>query len=223
MFNKYSSPVLDIKSITDEGVITGYGSVFGNKDRVDDVVVAGAFSKSLAMHKKNNSSIKMFWQHNPSEPIGKWNSVEQDSKGLLVHGKLNMGVQRAREAYALLKEGDIEGLSIGYRVVNEEYDKSSGVNLLKEISLFEVSIVSIAANQAAKIDEVKSMIDQEILEKLSGGDRLTEREFEKMVKGLGLSNSQAERAARVHLKGSGEPIKADSGALEFLAALKSKS
>lgn len=223
MLNKYSSPVLDIKSITDEGVITGYGSVFGNKDRVGDVVVSGAFSKSLLLHKKNNSSIKMFWQHNPSEPIGKWIEVEQDSKGLLVQGKLNMGVQRAREAYALLKEGDIEGLSIGYRVVNQGYDKNSGVNLLKEISLFEVSIVSIATNEAAQIDEVKSMIDQEILEKLSGGDRLTEREFEKMVKGLGLSNSQAERAARVHLKGSGEPIKADVGALEFLAALKLKS
>jgi hypothetical protein len=220
MLTKHSAPVLDIKSITEEGVITGYGSIFGNKDGGGDIVMPGAYSKSLAEHRRKGTSVKMFWQHNPNEPIGKWTDLAEDGKGLYVEGKLNMGVQRAREAYSLLKDGDIEGLSIGYRVVTEEQDEKRGATLLKEVSLFEVSIVSMAMNERARVEGVKAAVDQEILDKLTGGERLTEREFERMVKGLGLSNSQAERAARVHLKGPGEPVKAND-ALAFLAALKS--
>jgi HK97 family phage prohead protease len=150
----------------------------------------------------------MFWQHNPDEPIGKWLDMAEDGKGLFVEGQLNMGVQRAREAYALLKEGDIDGLSIGYGVVTAEPDAEKNVLRLKELRLVEVSIVSLAANDRARVDSVKAAEIDNLRIKLLAGDRLTEREWESLFKSdlFGMSNSQAERAVRVNLKrGQGEP------------------
>ena len=123
----------------------------------------------------------------------------------------------------LLKERDIVGLSIGYAVRGYEVDEDRpGVWTLTKIDLHEVSVVSISANENATIDAVKAekagaaRIDG-LIAKVAAGDRLTEREFEELAKGTWrLSNSQAERAARVHLKGQGEPAKADQEALAFL-------
>lgn len=138
-----------------------------------------------------------------------------------MRGKLNMGVQRGKEAYALLKEGDIDGLSIGYRIKEYSVDTDSGVWTLEKLDLMEVSVVSIGANEDATISSVKAAkASHELMERLKAGDQLTEREFETWLKGLGLSNSQAERAVRVNLKGQGEPVKAANDALELLKALR---
>lgn len=208
-----AAPVLKIKSMDDEtGEFEGYGSTFGGEpDSHGDVIVKGAYSKSLKAHATKGTMPKMFWQHDPREVIGKWLSAEEDETGLLMRGKLNMGVQRGREAHALLKEGDIDGLSIGYSINDYEKDDKAGVWYLKDLNLLEVSVVSIGANENATVNSVKAQkASHEITEKLKAGDRLTEREFEFLLKGsLGLSNSQAERAARVHLKGPGEPAAAD--------------
>jgi hypothetical protein len=117
-----------------------------------------------------------------------------------------------------MKAGAMGGLSIGYRTLQSEPDGNT--RLLKKLDLYEVSPVTFPMNRAAKITAVKGEGVDEIVEKLRAGDRLTEREFEQLVKGLGLSNSQAERAARVHLKGQGEPAKAASDALDFLRAMR---
>lgn len=218
-----AAPVLKIKAMDDEtGEFEGYGSVFGGEpDSYGDVIVAGAYSKTIAAHKSRGTMPKLCWQHDIGEVIGKWLSMEEDDYGLKVHGKLNMGVQRGREAHALLKEGDIDGLSIGYTIPRGGVDEKDGIWYLKEIDLFEVSVVSIGACDRATVAAVKAQkAHQEITEKLKAGDRLTEREFEMLLKGiLGLSNSQAERAARIHLKGPGEPAAA-TDARAFLEALR---
>lgn len=166
---------------------------------------------------------KMFWQHNPSEVIGKWTEAKEDNQGLYLKGRVNMGVQRGREALALLKGGDIDGLSIGYRIKRYEADPDSGVWYLKELDLREVSVVSIGANDNATVTSVKSQkASHDIIERMKAGDQLEMREFETLLKGtLGFSNSQAERAARVHLKGQGDPAKAAEVELrEFLNQLR---
>lgn len=216
-----AAPLLDIKALKENGEIEGYGSTFGGEpDSYGDVIAPGAYTESLAEHKAAGTMPKMFWQHDSREPIGKWVEAEEDSKGLFLRGKLNMGVQRAREAYELLKAGDIDGLSIGYRIREYKVDTETQVWTLEKLDLKEVSVVSIGANSNATVSSVKALkAATELTDKLKAGDRLTEREFETWLKGLGFSNSQAERAARVHLKGQGEPAEADQ-ALAFLQALR---
>ncbi|MEF2551997.1 HK97 family phage prohead protease [Aurantimonas sp. A2-1-M11] len=218
---KQAAPVLDIKALDKSGEFEGYGSTFGGEpDSYGDVIAAGAYADSLAAHKAKGTMPKMFWQHDASEPIGKWLEAEEDDSGLLMRGKLNMNVQRAKEAYALLKEGDIDGLSIGYRIREYSVDTDTGVWTLEKLDLLEVSVVSIGANENAVVSSVKAAkAAHELNERLKAGDRLTEREFETWLKGLGFSNSQAERAARVHLKGQGEPADAENDGLAFLRAL----
>lgn len=216
-----AAPLLDIKALKETGEFEGYGSTFGGEpDSYGDVIAHGAYTESLAEHKAAGTMPKMFWQHDSSEPIGKWIEATEDSKGLFLRGKLNMGVQRAREAYELLKEGDIDGLSIGYRIREYKVDTETQVWTLEKLDLREVSVVSIGANSSATISSVKAQrAATELTDKLKAGDRLTEREFEMWLKGLGFSNSQAERAARVHLKGQGDPAEAEK-TLEFLRALR---
>jgi HK97 family phage prohead protease len=216
--NTKTAPVLEIKSLKDSGEFEGYGSTFGGEpDAYGDVIAKGAYVESLALHKAKGTMPKLFWQHNSGEPIGKWLDAAEDDHGLMMSGKLNMDVQRGKEAYALLKAGDIDGLSIGYRVKEYSVDTESGVWTLEKLDLIEVSIVSVGANENAVVQSVKAAkAAHDLLERLKAGDRRTEREFETWLKGLGLTNSQAERAARVHLKGQGEPAAA---ATDFLQAL----
>lgn len=218
---KAASPVMEIKSLKDSGEFEGYGSTFGGEpDAYGDVVAAGAFAESLAEHKARGSMPRMFWQHDSDQPIGKWLEAREDERGLYLRGRLNMGVQRGKEAHALLKEGDIDGLSIGYRIKEYSVDTETEVWTLEKIDLLEVSVVSIGANERATVANVKTArAAHDLMERLKAGDQLTEREFETFLKGaLGFSNSQAERAARLHLKGQGEPADADDGAA-FLRAL----
>lgn len=218
--DKTTAPLLEIKALKDTGEFEGYGSTFGGEpDAYGDVIAAGAYTDTLSAHKAKGTMPKLFWQHNPDEPIGKWLDAKEDEHGLLMRGKLNMNVQRGREAHALLKEGDIDGLSIGYRIKSYSVDTESGVWTLEKLDLVEVSIVSVGANENAVVQNVKAAkAAHDLMERLKAGDRLTEREFEAWLKGLGLSNSQAERAARIHLKGQGEPAGAADG-LAFLRAL----
>ena len=208
---------LEIKEVTSEGVIEGYAAVFGNIDRGMDKLLPGAFAKGLAAAQKAGRTIKMLWQHDPSWPIGVWDELTEDARGLKAKGRLIMGVPKAQEVYALMKGGAIGGLSMGYMTLKHGYE--GDVRILQEVDLYEVSPVTFPMNEKAKITAVKSHGIEDIIDKLGAGDRLTEREFERMAKGLGLSNSQAERAARIHLKGQGEPAKAANDGAAFMRAL----
>lgn len=224
MKTKQGAAVLQLKSLDETGEFTGYGSVFGNVDSYGEIVMPGAFKKSLAEHKRNKTRPKMFWQHDPYSPIGSWLEMAEDDHGLLVTGRLNMAVQKGAEAYALLQAKDIDGLSIGYRVVKAENDDAEEVVRLKELKLIEVSVVSLAANEAATVGAVKAAEMEDALARLAAGDRLQPRELEELFKEyLSFSNSEAERAVRSCLAGvQGAPAETDPEH-DFWAALSAAS
>ena len=145
---------LDIKTIADDGTFTGYASLFGVTDLGSDVVQAGAFTKSLKG--KPASKVKMLRGHDASEPIGVWDSIVEDTRGLKATGRLILDTVKGRETYALLKVGALDGLSIGYRTKSETYDRIKKVRLLNELDLHEISIVTFPMLPTATISRVKS-------------------------------------------------------------------
>ena len=97
----------------------------------------------------------MLWMHDPTTPIGVWLSVAENTAGLAVEGRLALRTQKGGEAYELLKLGALSGLSIGYRVVSSRTDARTKARLLTDIDLFEISLVTFPANDAARVSAVK--------------------------------------------------------------------
>jgi uncharacterized protein len=137
-------------ALKDGAVIAGYASLFGAADQGGDVVVKGAYGLSLARLTKAGSGVKMLWQHDPARPIGVWDEVREDGKGLYVRGRLLLEVQAAREAHVLLQAGAIDGLSIGYRTLRAE-KAAGGQRHLHEIELWEVSLVTFPMLPEARV------------------------------------------------------------------------
>ena len=131
-------------------VISGYASIFGVRDEGGDAVAPGAYGASLKALKAAGRSVKMLWQHDPARPIGVWDEVWEDKKGLFVKGRLLEDVQLGAEAIALIKARAIEGLSIGYRTRRAE-KTSSGGRVLHEVELWEVSLVTFPMLPEARI------------------------------------------------------------------------
>lgn len=213
---KNSAVELDVKSLKDDGTFEGYGSIFGNVDSGGDMVMPGAFTGSLVAARQKGSSIKMLWQHDRERPIGIWDDLAEDSKGLYVKGTLlKDSVQQAAEAYALLKAGAMDGLSIGYRdIETSPHPDKANVIQLKKLDLKEVSIVTFAMNDRARVTDIKQMI--------SGGTLPTVREFEEFLRDVGgLSKSLATAIAgkaAPHLRGEPE-AQADDATTRFLKAM----
>ena len=136
--------------VTDGTVVSGYASLFGLRDQGGDVVLPGAYAKSLKTLAAKGGRVKMLWQHNPAEPIGIWDEVREDQRGLYVKGRLLTDVARGREAVALIGAGAIDGLSIGYRTVSAERD-GKGQRLLSELELWEVSLVTFPMLPDARV------------------------------------------------------------------------
>ncbi|WP_370931928.1 phage major capsid protein [Bartonella sp. DGB1] len=145
---------LEVKELAETGEFSGYASVFGVVDHSNDVVVKGAFKKSLDKHKSKGTNVAMLWQHKRDSPIGVWQEVKEDDKGLFVKGKLVTGTTQGRETYELLKAGALSGLSIGYFV--RDYEYIGGAKHLKEIELQEISPVTLPCNELARVEHVKS-------------------------------------------------------------------
>jgi hypothetical protein len=112
-------------------VFEGYASVFNITDSVNDVIVPGAFRESLQKFRELKRLPPLLWQHDASEPIGAWREMYEDGHGLFVKGELFVNaIPLAKEAYKLLKEDVVTGLSIGYRVRESRRDQKSGVRVL---------------------------------------------------------------------------------------------
>lgn len=141
-----------ISAVAQDGVFEGYASLFGVVDLGRDVVERGAFSRSL--ERRDARSVRMLWQHDPHQPIGTWLTILEDARGLKVRGRLNLAVARARELHALMREGGLDGLSIGYRVVKSRAG-ASGARRLLELDLWEISLVTFPMLPGARIDAVK--------------------------------------------------------------------
>ncbi|MCA8881876.1 MAG: HK97 family phage prohead protease [Rhodobacteraceae bacterium] len=137
-------------SVADGIRIEGYASLFGRVDQGGDVVERGAYAASLARLKAAGRGVKLLWQHDPTQPIGIWDEVQEDERGLYVKGRLLTDVARGREAASLIEAGAIDGLSIGYRTVRSAKN-DSGQRMLTEVELWEVSLVTFPMLPEARI------------------------------------------------------------------------
>jgi len=147
---------MQIKATGEDGMIEGYGSVFGVADSYDDVIARGAFAASLKAHKAAGTMPAMLWQHEADEPIGVWTEMSEDAKGLKVRGQLCLDTSCGKEAYALLKMGALNGLSIGFISRQWSYDTETDIRTLTEVDLWEVSLVTFPANESARVIGVKA-------------------------------------------------------------------
>ena len=175
-FTKFAASDLDEKT----GIFRGYASTFGNEDQGGDIVVKGAFSSCLAA--RDARQVKMLWEHNTYEPVGVWTDLQEDDKGLLATGRLLVDkLKKAQEVYDLMKEGVLDSLSIGYRVLQADNDRGSPhIRLLKSVDLKEISVVMFPMNDEAVISSVKA------------NALPTEREFQRLLqRDAQLSRSEA--------------------------------
>jgi hypothetical protein len=139
----------------DDGSFEGYASVFNNKDLGNDVIRRGAFLDSIA--ERSPKGIKLLYQHKSDEPIGVIDSLEEDSKGLKIKGRLAMGTQKGKEVFELMKMGALDSMSIGYRLKPDgyKYDPKDKRRIIKSVDLMEISLVTFPMNPKAKVTKVK--------------------------------------------------------------------
>jgi HK97 family phage prohead protease len=142
---------LSLKAVNEDGTFSGLAAVYSNRDAGGDVILPGAFTKSLAA----KSELPILWQHDVREPIGVGQLSDSD-QGLAITGKLVLESDVARKAYALMKAGAVKGLSIGYQIVHDGLQ--NGVRVLQELKLHEVSVVTFAMNPRAQVMAVKEEI-----------------------------------------------------------------
>jgi HK97 family phage prohead protease len=182
--SKYLTTNLEIKSLNDRE-FEGHGSIFGNEDLGGDIVLPGAFTKTLSQYKEKGDLPQMFWMHDPSRVAGKWTEMREDDAGLRVKGIL-ADTPLGNEIRTLLKMDAVKGLSIGYRTIKDSFNKA-GQRLLKELELWEVSVVSLPMNPLAQVAHAKSQLS-------AAGEYVpTAREFEHALRDVGCSQKTAKR------------------------------
>lgn len=145
---------LSLEHVSGTGRFSGYASLFDAVDLGRDTIRRGAFSKALA--KRGASGVRMLFQHDPNQPIGRWLAIAEDGRGLRVEGQLAPGVARAREIHELMAGGALDGLSIGFQTVKARTDRKSGVREIIEADLWEISIVTFPMLPEARVSAVKA-------------------------------------------------------------------
>ena len=194
---------MEIKEISEEGYFSGYGSVFDVVDDWDDVIVRGAFAETL-----QKKTPVMLWQHDSAEPIGVYERIREDEIGLWLEGRLLLDIEKGREAHILLKNRAIRGLSIGFLPLAWEWETRDNkrVRVLKDIDLWEVSLVTFPANPKAVVDEVKTV-----------------RGLENFLRDAGLSRSEAKAALaaiRADSQRDAEVEEAKKAALNLISKMR---
>jgi HK97 family phage prohead protease len=144
---------LKLKSVSDQGVFTGWAAVYNNVDLGGDVIQPGAFAKTL----QSNPTVPVLWQHRVSEPVGT-GRLSDGGKGLQIEGSLVLEDPLAQRALAHLRAQSVKGLSIGYDIIQAD-TASDGNRLLKELRVWEVSLATLPMNTAATITSVKALGD----------------------------------------------------------------
>jgi HK97 family phage prohead protease len=135
--------------IEDDGTVEGYASLFGELDGARDMVMPGAFTRTLKT--RGVRRVPMLFQHDPSEPVGVWLELVEDFRGLRARGKLIPEVTRARELYALVRNGAVDGLSIGFRTVKGRIDPQTRIRRILDLELWEISIVTFPLLSGARV------------------------------------------------------------------------
>lgn len=181
MKTRHLDATFEVKAVSDDGSFSGYGSVFGVIDSYNERVMPGAFTRSI--EQKGANGVALLWQHRSDSPIGVYTEMREDTKGLYVEGKLALGTEKGREAYELMKMGWKAGMSIGFMPAESE-KAEDGVREVRELDLWEVSIVTFPANAASMVEQVRA--------KIENGDEPTKRDIERLLtRDAGLSRSKA--------------------------------
>ena len=135
----------------------GYASLFGVADGAGDIVARGAFARTLRA--RPPARVRMLYQHFAHEPIGVWEAIAEDARGLYVRGHVVTDVQRGAEVMALLREGALNGLSIGFRTRRARRDRATGHRILQDIELWEVSVVTFPLLPSSHVTAVGAKSD----------------------------------------------------------------
>ncbi|MEO1793986.1 MAG: HK97 family phage prohead protease [Pseudomonadota bacterium] len=195
---------LDLKEVTLEGVFEGYASLFDREDLGRDVVKRGAFRETVA--KRGVDGIRMLFQHDPAQPIGVWQRIHEDARGLHVRGRLMSDVAKGREVLSLMRAGAVDGLSIGFRASRVRQDRKTGTRHLIKVDLWEISVVTFPMQPEARVSSVKAHP--------FAGKPPSEREFERwLTQDAGFSRSDARALMRDGLKGL--KARRDAGSGQF--------
>jgi HK97 family phage prohead protease len=141
------------------GIIKGYGSYFGNKDSDNDVITKGAYKKTIA---ENGDRVKYLYQHDMNQPIGKMTELYEDDKGLVFVAEIAK-TQLGNDVVQLMKSGVITENSVGIMPIQK--NNKGDYREITEVKLYEISAVTLAANDQAKILDVKGNVDVEKLSK----------------------------------------------------------
>ena len=141
------------------GIIKGYGSYFGNKDSDNDVIAKGAYKKTIA---ENGDRVKYLYQHDMNQPIGKMTELYEDDKGLVFVAEIAK-TQLGNDVVQLMKSGVITENSVGIMPIQK--NNKGDYREITEVKLYEISAVTLAANDQAKILDVKGNIDVDKLSK----------------------------------------------------------
>jgi HK97 family phage prohead protease len=196
---------LHLREVTEQGQFTGYASVFDVLDHYGDVIKPGAFTKTLQAWKERGRLPPLLWQHKSDQPIGHHLEMTEDAKGLFVRGQLlHEVIDKAREAYWLLKNKVISGMSIGFDLYpgGATYDGKAGVWNLTEVDLWENSLATFPANPEAQVEEVKSV--------LALGKLPAPSDFEGFLREAGFTRKQAKLIAAkgyTSLRDAGLPLR----------------
>lgn len=195
------------------GSFEGYGSYFSNIDHGRDVVLPGAFDKTIAEHKSAGTMPSMLWNHNVNEPVGEYKSWGQDQKGLLTDGKLwtGKGIPRVEQTYLFLRSKSAKGMSMGYKTLDKNV-RSDGVRELKSVSVKEISVLPFPMNERCTILSVKAVSESDA--------PLTPREAENLLRdACGFSSREAKSfLSRVY-----DGIKDRDGQDEVIRSLRALS
>lgn len=179
---EHKSYRMDVKGVTEEGRVIGSLSPYGNVDSYKDIVMPGAFTKTVTEKK---GKFPLLWQHDTHKPIG-IQIVRETDTSLDTEAIINLEKQIGRDAYSDVKmwqsHGLQFGLSIGYETIKAK-ERKDGVRELIEVKLFEGSLVTFPANDMARVAHVKSIDD--IIDELKAGRMLSAANVEALRTAIG--------------------------------------
>lgn len=187
---EYKSQNFEIKAVS-EGknmYVEGYAAIFGNEDSYNDIIVQGAFTKTI--QGKEGKRIKLCLQHELDDVVGKIEELREDEKGLWFKAKIS-NTTKGKDLAILIEDEAINEISIGYQAIVWEIDEVRSVRLLKEVKLYEISFVSRAANPQAVVvtteikEEQEELTDEQLLEKRAEIDKeIEKRVISKFLKNI---------------------------------------
>lgn len=220
---------VELKANPDKREIEGYAALFGVEDHGGDVIVKGAFEHTLNEDfappgAGRNNRVKVLWQHQKLEPIGRPTDLAEDSRGLHFRARLTPGVARADETLALVADDVIDQMSFGYDTIDSEMGdspkedgggESRRVRYLKTLGLWEISPVTWGMNDATSVGMAKALELAPILQKLGEGQEVTSAELKPLVEVITTQeNALAELRGKLEasIQGQKDPEEAPEGA-----------